>query len=57
MDSLAFHDQGINERLWRAVIDNAIREWVGGPMQHKCKAEYFLFQDEEDFPFVCPRQG
>jgi hypothetical protein len=30
---------------------------VRGPNLHKRKAEYFLFQDEEDFPFVCRSAG
>jgi hypothetical protein len=58
LDSLVFQNQGsANERLWRAVIDSAIADWVRGPSAHKCKAEYFLFQDEEDFPFVCHYAG
>ena len=58
MDSQVFHNQGSgNERLWQAVIDSAITEWVRGPERHKRKAEYFLFQDEDDFPFVCHFAG
>jgi hypothetical protein len=58
LDGFVFHSQGnANERLWLAVIDSAITEWVRGSMQHKRKAEYFLFQDEEDFPFVCRSAG
>lgn len=57
-DGLVFNNQGsANERLWRAVIDSAIADWVRGPNLHKRKAEYFLFQDEEDFPFVCRSAG
>ena len=53
-----FHNQGsANERLWLAVIESAITEWVRGPMRHKRKAEYFLFRDEVDFPFVCRSAG
>jgi hypothetical protein len=52
------HAQGsANEKVWRAVIDSAIADWVRGPISHKRKAEYFLFQDEEDFPFVCRAAG
>jgi hypothetical protein len=40
-----------------AVIDSAIADWVRGPGDHKQKAEFFLFQDEEDFPFVCRSAG
>jgi hypothetical protein len=58
LDSLAFHDQGsANQRVWMAVIESAIAEWVRGPMRHKDNAEYFLFQDEDDFPFVCRSAG
>jgi hypothetical protein len=58
LDCLVFHNQGnANEKLWLAVLDSAIAEWVRGPMRHKHKAEYFLFQDEDDFPFVCQSAG
>ena len=58
LDGLVFQNQGsANEKLWRAVIDGAIAEWVRGPNLHKRKAEFFLFQDEEDFPFVCRSAG
>jgi hypothetical protein len=58
LDRLVFHNQGkANEKLWLAVLDSAIAEWVRGPMRHKHKAEYFLFQDEDDFPFVCQSAG
>jgi len=55
---LVFQNQGsANEKLWQAVIDSAIADWVRGPIPYKCKAEYFLFRDEEDFPFVCHSAG
>ena len=58
MDRLAFDNQGsANQRVWLAVIESAIAEWVRGPMKHKHEAEYFLFQDEDDFPFVCTSAG
>jgi hypothetical protein len=58
LGDLIFHNQGsTNERLWLAVIDGAIADWVRGPVCHKSKAEHFLFQDEEDFPFVCRSAG
>jgi len=58
VDGHVFCNQGsANERLWQAVIDSAITEWVRGPIPHKGKAEYFLFHDEEDFPFVCRAAG
>jgi hypothetical protein len=46
-----------NEKLWLAVIDSAIADWVRGPAGHKTKAEYFLFEDDDDFPFVCRSAG
>ena len=52
------HDQtSANQRLWQAVIESAITEWVRGPVRHKRKAEEFLFRDEDDFPFVCRSAG
>jgi len=58
LDRLVLHNQGnANQRLWLAVIESAIAEWVRGPMRQKRKAEYFLFQDDEDFPFVCRSAG
>jgi len=57
-DGLVFHNPGTaNEKLWQAVIDSAIADWVRGPLLHKRKAEFFLFQDEVDFPFVCRAAG
>jgi len=58
MDGQVFQNQGsANERLWLAVINGAIADWVRGAARYKCKAEYFLFEDEEDFPFVCRSAG
>ena len=58
MNGLVFPTQSsANEKLWLAVIDSAIADWVRGPAGHKCKAEYFLFEDNEDFPFVCRSAG
>ena len=58
MGDLVFQNQGsANEKLWLAVIDSAIADWVRGPNVHKRRAEFFLFQDEEDFPFVCRSAG
>jgi hypothetical protein len=57
-DGLVFNNPGTpNEKLWQAVIDSAIADWVRGPHLHKSKAEFFLFQDEVDFPFVCRAAG
>ena len=58
MGDLVFQNQGsANEKLWLAVVDSAIADWVRGPNVHKRRAEFFLFQDEEDFPFVCRSAG
>jgi hypothetical protein len=58
LDRLVLRNQGsANQRLWLAVVESAIAEWVRGPMRHKRKAEYFLFQDDDDFPFVCRSAG
>lgn len=58
MDIPTVHSQGsTHQKLWQAVIDTAIAEWARGPLQHKSKAEYFLFRDEDDFPFVCRSAG
>ena len=46
-----------HQRIWQAVIESAITEWERGPARGKQRAEYFLFQDESDFPFVCRSAG
>ena len=58
MDSLTLQNEANpHQRLWQAVIDNAIAEWVGGPVEDQRNAEYFLFHDEDNFPFVCRSAG
>jgi len=58
LDNLATHHQGsTHQKVWQAVIDSAIADWVRGTARHKLKAEYFLFQDEDDFPYVCRSAG
>jgi hypothetical protein len=58
LNNLAIQTQGtVNEKLWLAVIDSAIADWVNGPDVHQRKAEFFLFQDQDDFPFVCRSAG
>lgn len=58
MDNLEIQNLGsTHQKLWQAVIDSAIAEWVRGPVRHKQKAEHFLFHDEDDFPFVCRSAG
>jgi hypothetical protein len=58
LGGLVFPNQtSANEKLWLAVIDSAIADWIRGPVTHKRKAEYFLFEDDDDFPFVCRSAG
>lgn len=58
MERPVLHDKtSANQRLWQAVIESAIQEWVRGPVRHKRKAEEFLFRDQDDFPFVCRSAG
>ena len=58
MGEVVFQNQGsITEKLWLAVIDSAIADWVRGPDSYKAKAQFFLFEDQEDFPFVCQSAG
>ena len=58
MDEQVFQNQGnATEKLWMAVIDSAIADWVRGPGRHKTKAEFFRFEDNDDFPFVCRSSG
>jgi hypothetical protein len=58
LDTFALENQGTTQqKLWQAVISSAITDWVRGPQRHRQKAEYFLFQDMDDFPFVCRAAG
>ena len=58
MDSLTIqNDRSAHQRLWQAVIDNAIVDWMGGPVGDRREAEHFLFHDEDDFPLVCRSAG
>ncbi len=58
MDGLVFPEHAsASEKVWLAVIGSAIADWVRGPALHKTKAEYFLFEDTEDFPYVCRSAG
>jgi hypothetical protein len=58
VDNIAVHHHGnTHQKVWQAVIDSAIADWVRGPVTHKDKAEHFLFEDEDDFPFVCRSAG
>jgi hypothetical protein len=58
LNSLAIRNQVIaNQRLWLAVLERAIVEWVRGSAWQKQKADRFLFHDKDDFPFVCHFAG
>jgi hypothetical protein len=51
-------DEDIAEqKLWRAVIANTVREWMRGPLQLKRAAEQYLFRDEQDYRTVCCSAG
>jgi hypothetical protein len=45
------------ERVWQAVIVNAIREWISGPLRRKLEAEKYLFGGGADFAYVCQSAG
>ena len=45
------------QRLWRAVLADALQEWIHGPLRRQREAERFLFQDTEDFRTVCFSAG
>jgi hypothetical protein len=45
------------QRLWRAVLANALQEWIHGPLRKKREAEQFLFQDNDDYRAVCSSAG
>lgn len=51
-------EQPIGEqRLWVAVLAQAIEDWQGDRLRSKRDAEQFLFQDQKDFQIVCARAG
>lgn len=51
-------EQPIGEqRLWLAVLAQAIEDWRGNRLRSKRDAEQFLFQDQRDFQLVCGRAG
>ena len=45
------------QKLWRAVIANTVREWIRGPLHRKRAAEQFLFRDDQDYRTVCFSAG
>ena len=54
---LAEVPEGLEKRMWQAVIVTAIQEWISGPLRSKRQAEQYLFQDQKDFPLVCQSAG
>ena len=52
----AAQDTG-EERLWRAVIANTVREWINGPLRLRREAEQYLFHNTEDYKTVCYSAG
>lgn len=45
------------QRLWTAVIVNAIDEWRFGTLRARREAQTFLFEDHADFENVCAKAG
>jgi hypothetical protein len=45
------------EKLWRAVIANTVREWIHGPLRRRREAEQYLFHNTEDYKTVCYSAG
>jgi hypothetical protein len=45
------------EKLWRAVIANTVREWIHGPLRLRREAEQYLFHNTEDYKTVCYSAG
>jgi hypothetical protein len=45
------------QRLWRAVLTDALQEWIRGPLRKQREAELFLFQDNDDYKTVCFSAG
>jgi hypothetical protein len=45
------------QRLWVAVLAQAIEDWRGDRISRKRDAEQFLFEDQKDFEIVCTRAG
>jgi hypothetical protein len=44
-------------RLWTAVIVNAVDDWRYGTLRVRREAQTFLFEDHADFENVCSRAG
>jgi hypothetical protein len=50
-------DEIVEQKIWRAVIVNTVREWIRGPRDQKRAAEQFLFRDDQDYRTVCYSAG
>jgi hypothetical protein len=44
-------------RLWTAVIVQAIEDWRGGTLRARREAQHFLFEDDQEFSRVCASAG
>jgi hypothetical protein len=44
-------------RLWRAVFERAIEDWMCGTRPQKRGAERYLFNESSDFRLVCRSAG
>jgi hypothetical protein len=51
------HDYEAEQRLWTAVLSQAVQEWRSDRMRAKREAEAFLFHNERDFEIVCAGAG
>ena len=45
------------QRLWAAVLAQALEDWWGDRIRAKRDAEMFLFEDQKDFETVCAGAG
>jgi hypothetical protein len=45
------------QRLWVAVLAQALEDWHGDRLRSKREAEHFLFEDQKDFEIVCAGAG
>jgi hypothetical protein len=46
-----------DQKLWLAVMQSAVADWMYGRVRHQHEAEHFLFEDKDDFMFVCRSAG
>ena len=45
------------QKLWVAVLTQALEDWQGDRIRSKREAEWFLFEDKKDFETVCASAG